>query len=537
MLERDYQEWMEQVKPSPALREQTAKRMAELGKSRAVRPRGRKRLAAAVLACVLVTALSATALAAAFPDFREVLFGKDSPVAEFVTPVASAMGEEDGIRLEVLGAMSDKNNVIAYFTLQDTKGENRLSRDMYLNVYAKLNGEYPVDAAAELLQGAGKHDYTSVLDYDPETQTVFCRYEMTISGDYDATGASVQLWLERIWQDKQDYALPQLSSAPLTTETLPVAYSQAWVTVPDGSGGHMEKDGLLTVEQALEGAEEIINGEEAVLYGDFSGNYDETGKPVVLKPGEPILESEDGSIAITAVGFIDGKLHIQRREQAWSDGEAGGLFNTSSVYLAPLGEGEKLAEQLNAHQIGRYVDPELMEKLDHARLCPSNSFVVDESGQVIWNENAAIDAGKTYYTESIFNIGPAEELADYDCVVRFSETRAQKMELRTEDFSTAGELSRSAVSCKNLTADGITIDALDITALGVYATGLNSDMRKIKTLELVCGGESFPYSISYNYNYEQEAMSFTMKFISEGAPVEPENVTAVRINGEEIPLQ
>lgn len=66
---------------------------------------------------------------------------------------------------------------------------------------------------------------------------------------------------------------------------------------------------------------------------------------------------------------------------------------------------------------------------------------------------------------------------------------------------------------------------------------MNSDMKKIKTLELVCGEESFPYSISYNNNYEREDMSFTMKFISEGVPVEPENVTAVRINGEEIPLQ
>lgn len=529
MLEQDYQEWMEQIRPGAALREQTVQRMAELGESPKARPVRMKRLAAAALACVLVAVLSFTAVAAAVPGFREMLFGENSPVGESLTPVTT-VSEKDGLRLEVLGAMSDKSNVIAYFTLQDTEGENRLDSDMQLKVFAKLNGEYPVDAAAEQLQGAGKHDYASVLDYDPETQTALCRYEMVISEDYDATGASVQLWLDRIlYQAQRELTTLELSEVPLTTETMPVAYNQIWnLALNDQGEQYMKKDDLLPLPS---------DGETADFSDVFHGNLDENGRPVVLKPGEPLLETEDGSVAVTAVGFLDGKLHIQTRDQAWSKGELNGTKRCAEVRLAPLGEGQALEKELEEHQIGRWVDPELMERLGRFSSGYGNHFMIDEEGQVVWNSHAMIDAGKNYYTEMIFEVTSAESLAQYDCLVEFRENKGMTIDLRTEEFSTAGDLANSTASYRDLQAGDIAIDTLDITALGVYASGLNSDMKKIKTLELVCGEESFPYSISYNNNYEREDMSFTMKFISEGVPVEPENVTAVRINGEEIPLQ
>lgn len=538
MLERDYKELMAQVTPCAALRTQTAERMAEEERKRTAAPRARgtKRLAAAALACVLVLAVSMTALAA-FPGFRELLFGENSPVGESLTPVTT-VSEKDGLRLEVLGAMSDKSNVIVYFTLQDTEGENRLGSDMYLSVFAKLNGEYP-EEAWEKTQDNGKNDYASVLDYDPETQTAFCRYEMTtgekhdVTGaageEYDATGASVQLWLDRIWyQTRSEFTTLELSGVPLTGETLPVAYYQTWFTALNDQGEqYMKKDGLLPPAP---------DGEATGLFNDFRGNFDENGRPVVLKPGEPLLETEDGSAAVTAVGLLDGKLHIQTRDQAWSKGDLNGTVCFADVRLAPLGEGQALEKELEEHQIGRWVDPELMEKLDRFSSGYGNHFTIDEEGQVIWNAYAMIDAGETYYTEAIFEIGSAEELAQYDCLVEFRENKGMTIDLRTEEFSTVGELAKSTASYHDLQAGDIAIDTLDITALGVYASGWNSDMKKIKTLELVCGGESFPYSISYNNNYEREDMSFTMKFISDGVPVEPEAVTAVRINGEEIPL-
>lgn len=529
MLEHTYKSMNEKLTPSPALVSTTLQKMEERRSAR--RPVRLRRVMIAATALVLTMALSVGAMAAAIPGFRDALFGKDSKIGNFLTPVTSVMSEENGIRMEVLGAMSDRNNVIAYFTLQDTRGENRLSPEMYLNIYAKLNGEYPAGIQDEELQGHGKDDYASVLEYDPETQTAFCRYEMAVSG-YDATKASVRLRLDRIWYGEDTYVPLELSAAPLTTETLPVTSCQLWDAVYDAQGNHMEKSELLTVEQAIERA----NDERYFPFCDFTGFCDETGTPVVLKPGEPLLENQDGSVAVTAVGFIGGKLHVQIRQQGWSDEEMTGESNSASVYLAPVGEGEELAEQTMAHEIGRYTDPELMERLDFASTA-SGTFQIEE--QVVWNANAVIDQGKTCYTELVYDICTEEELTDYDCVVRFEDCTAQGLDLRTEEFSTTGELSHSAASYKNLTAGGIPIDTLDITALGVYVSGLNSDMKNIKTLELVCGEKTFPHSISYNFNYDYEwnPAEFTMKFVNDCVPVEPESVTAVRINGTEIPLK
>lgn len=64
MLEQDYQEWMEQIRPGAALREQTVQRMAELGKSPEARPVRMKRAvtvaAAALLALCLTVGAAAT---------------------------------------------------------------------------------------------------------------------------------------------------------------------------------------------------------------------------------------------------------------------------------------------------------------------------------------------------------------------------------------------------------------------------------------------------------------------------------------------
>lgn len=63
MLEQDYQEWMEQIRPGAALREQTVQRMAELGKSPKARPVRMKRAVTVAAAALLALCLTAGAAA------------------------------------------------------------------------------------------------------------------------------------------------------------------------------------------------------------------------------------------------------------------------------------------------------------------------------------------------------------------------------------------------------------------------------------------------------------------------------------------
>lgn len=194
----------------------------------------KKRIVTAALACVLVMALSVTALASAFPGFRELLFGKSSPVAESLAPVA-ASGEWNGIRMEVLGAMGDGNHVIAYFTLQDLEERNRLGETMSVIAGAVLNGEYP--ETENVIEG-GMAQSTQVLEYNRETQTAFCRFDLTTgrywlpgsanersSEAYSAANASVELCVRRIFvaEGSSEYVPLSFPEKTLTTETLPVA--------------------------------------------------------------------------------------------------------------------------------------------------------------------------------------------------------------------------------------------------------------------------------------------------------------------------
>jgi len=540
MLEREYKDLIEQIAPCPALRERTVGRMLEEDWKRAPsKPRKARHAAVVAAVCVLVVALSVTAAAAAFPGFREMLFGKGSPVAEVLQPV-SVTAEENGIEMEVLGAMGDKGNVIAYFTLRDAEGLNRLSQEMSVNAYAKLNGEYPPD---ELVTGAGRNTVTSVLDYNEESQTAFCKFEMitgamdyadSTAEPYDATGASVRLRIMRIWHKARDEYVPvDISAVELTTETLPVTHTHDWKLVDDEYGGHLEDQGLLTVEEAQAALAAGTGPNELAPYYSFTECRDENGAPVVLKPGKGIPLDDDDGYGITAVGFIGGKLHVQYKMQPWTNG-VDGILKGTSLSCVPAGEGRQLAEQLSANGVWG-ADPDLIEKLNR-HLVWINYFEVDESGQVIWDMNSEHVTGNDCYKEAVFSIGP-EELADNELLAELYENVALRTNLCTEDFVLDSALAQNAASYSGLTADGISIDGLDITALGVYVNGPSGEMKKVKTLELLCGGESFPYSMNYSWWYDGEAkQTVTIKFIAQGPAVEPKKVTAVRINGEEIPL-
>lgn len=502
-------------------------------------------------------ALSVTALAAALPGFREMLFGKGSPVADSLMPVV-AEGEQDGIRLEVLGAMGDKSNVVAYFTLQDKDGLNRLSGDMKVAASAKLNDEYP--EREDILEG-GIVYHTSILDYDEETQTAFCRFEMTTGtlmsyypgykaeGEpYDATNAKIRLRVKSITTNKEtfEYLPLEFSAEDLTTETLPVARVHHDVAISEEEDVFETTRGFFTIAEAEADDAEWREWFKENNPADcpppiFEYLRNEAGDPIVLKPGEALPVDGPDFAQITAVGFIDGRLHIQYK---YYDYKRNGENQNIAIVCADAGQGEAAAKQLAEYNHFESFDAAGESQIySYKRMDYAGLFDFDSEGQVQWGHEIENDYEPTNYsyTELVYDIGP-EELENYEFFLTGKRSRNTWADVSAEPFTLAESLPENTLSFGPVETEGFRIEAMDVTPIGLYLTGTRSGLKNIETVELICGEKSCSYRMVstagfYNYSITSPGdLDAAVKLVTDSAPVDPREITAVRINGEEIPL-
>lgn len=453
MLERDYKELMEQVEPGAALKNRVMDQLTGAGADdRRPHPVGR-RVAAVALSMVLVLALSVSALAAGVPGFRAWLFGPESGVAGQLTPV-SAVGNNEGLTMEVLGAMGDKNNVVVYFTLQDTAMQNRLSSHMTVSVSAKLNDEYPPQE--NVYEGGREFIAPEVVEYDEETQTALIKYHMVTGkteegvidhGDgtgsviwseepYDATGATVTMRVKKIIvEDDAVIAEPlELSGIAVTQETLEVSGVQ---TITETTGEdplklEFRKWRILSVEDMeTENAEYIEEYEAAggeTITPMFEGFREGDGTPRVLKPGTGIAVAGRENARITAMGFLDGKLHIQYLYQGYltdSDNQA--------MFVFPAAAGA-VFEEAPTPEEQRY------------RYLNSMSFYLRDDGTAVGGEPLSeSDRETVWYREDVFEIGP-EELEEYDFFASVYESTDRWVNFTAEPFVLEESLPESVTT-------------------------------------------------------------------------------------------
>ena len=84
-----------------------------------------RRVLAVAASFAAVMVLSAGTLAAA-PELRESLKGLSEDTIAILQPV-NEVSEDQGIRMEVLGAVNDGGVAVAFLSLQDTTGQGRVS--------------------------------------------------------------------------------------------------------------------------------------------------------------------------------------------------------------------------------------------------------------------------------------------------------------------------------------------------------------------------------------------------------------------------
>lgn len=528
MFQKTYRSMLRQVPPGEDLILSTAAAMEQAADA----PAGKrvKRPFALALACALAAVLSLTAAAAAFPGFRELLFGPQSQLAGSLTPIAEGC-EAGGIRMEVLGTMAEEDSFSAYFTLQDLEKRDRLSGDASVIERVRLDGRFPYE---ENVIPAGTSSFTHVLDYDAGTQTVLCRMDMTT--DYrPLENAQVRLAVKKVDNPTEtvEYAPLELTEDLLSGETLPIYGVFTYDSSSDVPGAPA---GIKTLEELAKEDPSIDSSKESASPWEdwFQYSRDSSSVPAVLKPGEGFTLPGIRSSRVTAAGFLDGRLHIQMTEQPWVEA---GSYEHVSLYCADRGNGRELAGQLAARR------PGLGSSASYDMISYKNlgmrAFALDEQGR------GAISGhhdDAPYYFEYVFDISP-EELDQYEFFACASSGTILETDLAVE-FSLAGALPQGLASYGPLEAGDTAIDTLEITPMGVFLTGTRGGIGGIDSLELVCGDKTVPYRLAetsrsyYSNIWSQwdEDDYASAKYLTDGAAVDPEQVTALRINGTEVPL-
>lgn len=527
MFEKTYRSMLRQVPPGEDLILSTSAAMEQAADA----PAGKqaKRPFALALACALAAVLSLTAAAAAFPGFRELLFGPHSQLAGSLTPIAEGC-EAGGIRMEVLGTMAEEDSFSVYFTLQDLEKRDRLSGDASVIERVRLDGRFPYE---ENVVPAGTSSFTHVLDYDAGAQTVLCRMDMTT--DYRALeNAQVRLAVIKVDRPTEtvEYAPLELAEELLSGETLPIHGLFTYDSSSDVPGA---PTGIKTLEELAKEDPGIDSPQESASPWDdwFRYSRDSNGGPAVLKPEDGVAIPGIGFSRVTAAGFLDGKLHIQTIEQPWVQA---GSYEHYSLYCADRGEGREMAGRLAARRPGPG-SSDSYDMLSYKNL-GIRSFSLDEQGR------GAISGHRDdapYYFEYVFDIGP-EELDQYEFFACASSGTILETDLAVE-FTLAGSLPQGLASYGPLEAGDTAIDTLEITPMGVFITGTRGGIGGIESLELVCGDKAVPYRLAetsrsyYNLWPQWDEDDYaSAKYLTDGAAVDPEQVTALRINGMEVPL-
>lgn len=271
---------MERLCPRP---EELERLYAMLEEGAAVRQRkwiGRR--AAAVL---LAAGLTLTAAAAAVPAVWNVLTDHLGNFAPYAQTVEGAACSSQGVRLQVVSALSDDLEAQVYFSVQDVE-QDRLDECLSLNGRLVTGTEKKTEGeSAPLSVGDVGTSWFQLLSYDPDTKTAL--FSATVSyGDTAQPSQNAKLSVTGMSTQEGTGYRGVISCASITGETLK--------SLPVGAG-----------DRTILSPSDVVGLEytDAVL----------PDEKVVLAPEQnpiPIAGTED--MWVSAMGFAnDGCFHIR----------------------------------------------------------------------------------------------------------------------------------------------------------------------------------------------------------------------------------
>lgn len=254
--------------------------LAQCRPSLTVAPRHRpmRRVLAVAASFAAVMVLSVGTLAAA-PELRESLKGLSEDTIAILQPV-NQVSEDQGIRMEVLGAVNDGGVAVAFLSLQDTTGQGRVSDTVRL-MDCQISDDLGIAIA-------------NVVSYDETTETAILRLE-GMGGDADAgekitvSARSLLSGEQQVSDESTGYTVSELIASGPAAEYAP------------------PEEGLIMGSMA--GVDDPENAEITLEEID---QLKDSGKVPVLEPWAEGLKIDGMDWAtVAAAAKIGNQLHIQ----------------------------------------------------------------------------------------------------------------------------------------------------------------------------------------------------------------------------------
>ncbi len=262
MLEKTYQSMNNQITPSPGLIADTLNLInSSSRKTHTNTKQIFRRPVAVTTAIILCLVLATPALAAGVPAVYNLMYLVSPTVAQYFVPVRESC-EDNDIRMEVVSAYIHNNTAEIYITMQDLAG-NRI--DETTDLFDSYSIHRSFDSSATCQR----------VGYNAETKTATFLLLITEWGNHDITGS------------KLTFSVREFLSHKIILEDIPVDISLSSVT---------------------EAAETQIV--DLIGWSGSRLSSSNESKNAVLVPQKSICSPAEG-LDITAIGYVDEKLHIQ----------------------------------------------------------------------------------------------------------------------------------------------------------------------------------------------------------------------------------
>lgn len=252
---------------------------SEIEKNRTKKSPSLKRHLVTAAASFLLMTFTVAAAAATISGFKYLLTIIGEENARVITPVELS-DEDQGIKMEVVAAGRFDNMLKVYVTLQDMTGERLENIDVGLIRYSRLTG-------IERTGGISSRGW-KLVDYDEKNNKATMLFEL--AGGSKLEGEEMTLEINKILYNTREVWDYKVEKDLLEAERNPAVYFAAVKELMSaGSSFGFEMGGLFG------GLDEI-----PILKGDQE---------------ESIEFPQTNTFKISAVGIIDGMLHVQ----VWKD--------------------------------------------------------------------------------------------------------------------------------------------------------------------------------------------------------------------------
>lgn len=263
MFKEKYNHMIDQVHPSDELLYTVLKSAHSSDKKKNIITSSFRKPVTAIIAICICMSLAIPTLAATVEPIYQLMYMVSPSIAQFFLPVQKS-DEDNGIKMEVVSAYIHDNVAEIYITMQDLTGDRI---DGTTDLYDSYSINRPFDSSASCQR----------VGYDEKTKTATFLISITEWGKQKIAGDKITFSVKEFLSHKKNYSDVKI---PIDLSLVTDAKGTQKVYTTGGGGKDYQ-------------------------------TYTDEGKAIVLTPWQALAWFHLDGIELTAIGYIDDKLHVQ----------------------------------------------------------------------------------------------------------------------------------------------------------------------------------------------------------------------------------